>query len=415
MSSGLGERLSPFGSDGSKVIPRGYEAVAWITDELSAIGQSGSMRKAPDEAYPGALLRVSAAYAWRLLILAAAAYGVVLVLGRLRDVVVPFAAALLLTALLQPYLAVLRGRGLSQGTATVVSFLSAVVVIGGLLTLVVIRAVNQFPRLGLQLDQVLPHLRHWLENGPLHLSAAIVDNLNSTITKLVGSHSSTLLSAAATTGRTILRLVAGLLLTLFITVFLLYDGPRVWRFACLAAPRGARPQVDSAGRAAWTTLSHYVRGTLVVAVFHGVAVAVVLGVLGVPLVLPLAVLVAFGSFVPIVGALITGVVAVGVAGVSHGLTDAVVVTLVLVADNQVESHLLQPFVVGRYVRLHPLATVLALGAGAVLAGILGAIFAVPMVAAISAAVRSAAAGPPTPAGPDRQPRPSTAAGTSAPP
>jgi predicted PurR-regulated permease PerM len=123
-------------------------------------------------------------------------------------------------------------------------------------------------------------------------------------------------------------------------------------------------------------------------VFHGVAIAVVLTVLGVPLVIPLALLVALGSFIPLVGAIVTGVLAVGVAGVSEGLIAAVVVAAVLVADNQVEAHLLQPFVVGRYVRIHPLAIVLALTAGTILFGVFGALIAVPLTACVNSAVRS---------------------------
>ncbi len=122
--------------------------------------------------------------------------------------------------------------------------------------------------------------------------------------------------------------------------------------------------------------------------FHALAIALVLGILGIPLVLPLAVLVAIGSVIPIVGAVVTGLAAVAVAGVTGGLTDAIIVAVVLVADNQIEAHLLQPFVVGRYVRIHPLAIVVSLTAGAVLAGILGALFAVPLVACSSSAVRS---------------------------
>jgi predicted PurR-regulated permease PerM len=262
-----------------------------------------------------------------------------------------------------------------------------VVVIGGLMSLVVIRAIDQVPQLADQVNAVIPHLRHWLEKGPLRVSPKTVNNLSDTITKEVSRHSSTIASAAASTGKTVRELATGLLLTFFITIFFLYDGARVWQFVCLAVPREARPRFDRAGHAAWDTLRQYVQGTLVVAVFHGLAIAVVLTILGVPLVLPLAVLVAAGSVVPIVGAVVTGLVAVGVAGVSQGLTAAIIVAIVLIVDNQVEAHILQPFVVGRYVRIHPLATVLALTAGAVLAGIVGVLFAVPLVASLSSAVR----------------------------
>jgi putative heme transporter len=346
--------------------------------------------KVPDDEQPrlpGPLLRTATEYAWRLLVLGVTAYLVLRALGHLFEVIVPVAVALFFSALLDPLMRVLRSRGLPRGSATLATILAAVLVIGGLISLVVIRAVDQLPELADQVNTVIPHLRHWLEHGPLQVSSKTVNNLSSTISKEVSRHSSTVISAAASTGKTVLDVATGLLLTFFITVFFLYDGARVWRFVCLVAPAAARPRVDLAGRAAWSTLRHYVHGSLVVAIFHGVAIAIVLMILGVPLVLPLAVLVAAGSVVPLIGAVVTGLVAVGVAGVSQGLTAAIVVTIVLVADDQIEAHILQPFVVGRYVRIHPLATVLSLTAGAVLAGLLGVLFAVPLVACLSSAVR----------------------------
>lgn len=338
--------------------------------------------------HPGPLLRTAAEYAWRLLVLGVTAYLLLRILGHLLEVIVPVAVALLFTALLEPLLAALRRRGLPRGPATLITILVALIAVGGLITLVVNRAIAQVPQLADEVNKVIPHLRHWLEQGPLRISPTTVDNLSSTISKAVSRHSSTVISAAASTGSTVVHVATGLLLTFFITVFFLYDGARVWRFVCLVAPRAARPRIDLAGRAAWMTLRQYVHGTLVVAVFHGVVIAIVLAILGVPLVLPLAVLVAAGALVPLVGAVVTGVLAVAVAGVSQGLTAAIVVTLVLIANDQIEGHILQPFVVGRYVRIHPLATVLALTAGAVLAGFFGVLFAVPLVACLNTVVRA---------------------------
>jgi putative heme transporter len=337
---------------------------------------------------PGPVLRVGADYAWRLLVLVLAAYVVVRALSHVLEVIVPLAAALFVTALLHPVQAYLRRHGVHRGIATLITVIVAFVAFGGLLTLVIFRAIDQIPQLADKVNSVLPSLRHWLEKGPLKVSPKTVNNLSSTVSKEVSSHSSTLISAAASTGKTVISGATGVLLAFFATVFFLYDGPKVWHFLTLISPAPARPRVDAAGRAAWGTLGHYVHGSLVVAVFHGLAIALVLGILGIPLVLPLAVLVAIGSFVPIVGAVVTGLAAVAVAGVTGGVSDAIIVAVVLVADNQIEAHVLQPFVVGRYVRIHPLAIVVSLTAGAVLAGILGALFAVPLVACASSAVRS---------------------------
>lgn len=337
---------------------------------------------------PGPLLRTSTDYAWRLLVVGITVYLALRVLGHLLEVVVPLAVALLFSALLDPLRGALDRRGFSRGWATLVTIVVAIVVLVGIGTLVVDRTIEELPQVTDQINALIPHIRHWLIHGPLHLRPNAVDNISTTLSQELSKHSSAIISAATTTGRSVVSFLVGLLLTFFITIFFLYDGKRVWHFVTLAFPAPARTRVDAGGRAAWETIGHYVHGTLVVAVFHGLAIAVVLLILGVPLVLPLAAIVAIGSFVPIVGAVVTGLVAVGVAGVTQGLTAAIIVAIILVVDNQVESHLLQPFVVGRYVHIHPLATVLALAAGAVLAGILGALFAVPIVATVSSAVKA---------------------------
>lgn len=344
----------------------------------------------PPDQLPGPLLRTTADYAWRLLVLGTVGYFSIELLTKLSVVVIPFVAALLVTALLQPFAARLRRLGLGRGTATLITMLGAVVLLGGLITEVVVRATQQAPQLGNEINRLLPQIKHWLIHGPFALNAKTVDNLNTTITNDISKNSSRIASAALSTGKTVLSFLTGLLLAIFSIIFLVYDGDRVWAFLVRGFPAPARPAADAAGRAAWRTISQYVRGTLIVATFHGVVVAVTLTILGVPLAFPLAVLVALGSFVPLVGAFVTGGLAVGVAGLSQGLVSAIVMLAVLLLDNQVEAHLLQPFVVGRYVRVHPLAVVLSLAAGAILFGIVGAIVAVPVVATINSAARAAA-------------------------
>lgn len=339
--------------------------------------------------YPGPVLRTAAEYSWRLLVIGTVGYFLIQLLSKLSVAVIPFVAALLVTSLLQPLAARLRRAGLGRGPATIVTMLIAVVLLGGLITEVVVRATQQAPQLGDEINRLLPQIKHWLIHGPLRINAKTVDNLNSTITNDISKNSSKIASTALSTGKTVLSFLTGLLLALFSIIFLVYDGDRVWDFLLKGVPVAARPAADAAGRAGWRTISQYVRGTLIVAVFHGTVVAVTLTVLGVPLAFPLAVLVALGSFVPLVGAFVTGALAVGVAGLSQGLVAAIVMLAVLLLDNQIEAHVLQPFVVGRYVRIHPLAVVLSLTAGAITFGIVGAIVAVPVVATINSAVRAA--------------------------
>lgn len=339
--------------------------------------------------YPGPVMRVSAEYAWRLIAIGVVVYFGVNLLSRLSEVVIPFIVSILVTALLQPVAKRMRRVGMGRGITTVLTLLTTVVVVGGLIAVVVLRAAQQAPQLGDEVNHLLPHIKHWLIHGPLKLNPKSVNNLNNTISQDITKNSSAIASTALSTGKTVLSLVAGLVLAIFSTIFLVYDGDRVWAFLLKGVPLAARPTADAAAHAAWTTLSYYIRGTFVVAFFHGIVVAVTLTILGVPLAFPLAVLVGLGSFVPLVGAVVTGVLAVAVAALSKGLLGGIVMTAVLLLDNQIEAHVLQPFVVGRYVRIHPLAVVLSLAAGGLLFGIVGAIIAVPVVAIINSAVRAA--------------------------
>jgi putative heme transporter len=339
-------------------------------------------------AYPGAIVRTLADYAWRLLAIGAVGYFTIKLLSHLSLVIIPFIVSILATALLHPLLARFRAWGLPRGVATLATVLVALGVIGGLITVIVIRAANQAPQLGNEINALVPKVKHWLIHGPLRLNPSTVNNLGNTITKDVSKNSSVIASTALSTGKTVLEVLAGAALVVFSTILLLYDGARIWSFLVKAAPRASRDRVDRAARAGWQTLGHYVRGTLIVATFHGVVVTVTLTILGVPLAFPLGVLVAIGSFVPLVGAFVTGTLAVAVAGLSKGLLAAIVVVAVLLLDNQIEAHVLQPFVVGRYVKIHPLAVVLSLGAGAILFGIFGAIVAVPVVAFVNSAIRA---------------------------
>jgi putative heme transporter len=340
------------------------------------------------QSHPGPALRVAADYAWCLIVIGVAAYLGLRILGHLLTVVVPFTLSVLLTAALRPLMGVLVRRGLHRALATLATLLVALVVIGGIIALAATKAIDQAPQLAKEINELIPKVEKWLISGPLRLNKGTIDSFSATLTKQVDKNGAAIASTAVSTGKTVLDVLAGLVLGVFSTIFLLYDGERVWRFLCAGFPRAARGRVDIAGKAAWQSLTYYVRSTLVVAVFHGIVMTIVLLILGVPLVAPLAFIVALGSFVPLVGTIITGLLAVGVAGLSQGALAALVVVLVLVVDNQVDAHILQPLVVGRYVHIHPLGIVLALASGAILLGVFGAIIAVPTAACVNSAVRS---------------------------
>jgi predicted PurR-regulated permease PerM len=338
--------------------------------------------------YPGPVLVTAGAYAWRLLVVGAVFYFLVQLLSKVALVVIPFIVSILIAAALRPLFDNFRRRGASRGLATALTMFTAIAIVGGLLAVVITRAIQSAPQLGDEINNVIPHVKHWLINGPLKVNPTTVNNLGNRISNDVSKNSSKIASTALSTGKALLEFLGGAILALLSAILLVYDGDRIWAFLLKGFPKEARPSVDVAGRAAWTTVSYYIRGVLIVALFHGTVVGITLTILGAPLALPLGVLVGLGAFVPLLGAIVTGALAVAVAGLSQGLGAALIMVAVLLIDNQIEAHVLQPFVVGRYVRIHPLAVVLALGVGGILFGIFGAVVAVPIVACANSSIRA---------------------------
>ena len=191
-------------------------------------------------------------------------------------------------------------------------------------------------------------------------------------------------SRGALSGATIaLEVLSGAAIAFFTTVFFLLDGERIWGWCVSLFPRRGQPDIRAAGLRSWAVLTAYVRGTILIAFTDGVFVGLSVAVIGVPLAVPLGVLVFFGAFVPIVGALVSGFVAVVVALAAKGVFAALAVLVAIIVVQQIEGHLLQPLVMGRLVSLHPLGVVLAVTAGSVLAGLVGAVVAVPVAAVLT--------------------------------
>jgi predicted PurR-regulated permease PerM len=333
-------------------------------------------------------LQAAAGWCWRLLVIGVTLAAVGMVAKKLELVLIPLFTAVLLTGLLQPINSRLRRAHFGRGPAATVTVLLAVAVLGGVGAFVANRAASGYPELVTQINALVTRTQNWLVDGPLHLDRSSVANVGDQIINYLRSRQGQILSSAVSAGRTILDMLTALVLTFFFTIFLLYDGPRIFRWLTAAFPVGSRAKVDEVGDRMWETVSGYVSGTFIVAVFHGVAMSVTLVLVGVPLVAPLAVLIFIGAFIPLIGAIVFGGLAVLVTFVTNGVTAGVIVLVVLVVENQVEGHVLQPFVVGRHVNLHPMAIAFTLTAGAILAGLPGAIFGVPLVAAVNAAAKA---------------------------
>jgi putative heme transporter len=326
-------------------------------------------------------VRATASWAWRILLLAALVWLAIQVVAKLALVVLPFVAALLLTAALSPAVHWLRSRGVPQGVATGLTIVGFLAVVAGAFTLVGSQVADGLPALSDRSVEGIDEIRVWLID--LGVPRAQLDDLGARITEIAAQNREQLTSGAISTATLALETVTGALLALFSLIFLTYDGDGVWRWVVGLVPRSARPRVDVAGHRAWVTLTGYVRGTVLVALVDAIFIYILLLVLRVELALPLAVIVFFGAFVPLVGATLSATLAALVALVTQGPFIALLVIAGIILVQQIEGHVLQPFLLGRFVRLHPLAVVLAIAAGAILAGIPGALVAVPLAAVLN--------------------------------
>ncbi|HEY1640321.1 MAG TPA: AI-2E family transporter [Streptosporangiaceae bacterium] len=336
----------------------------------------------PDEQVPR-LLRQVAAWAWRLILVAILIYGAFRVTVELRLVVLPLIAAILLTALLQPLAARLRGYGMPGLLATWLTFLAAIVIIAGVITLTANRVSADYPQLAREVKRTVTEVQHSLAGPPFHLHGARLQNLLDQAGQFISQHKSMIAGTVVTGGKIFLEVLAGVVLMLFISFFLLKDGDRIYAWLISGLSREANRRMTNAGAAAWHVLTSYVRGTIVVAAIHAVFIGLALWLLGVPLVVPLIILVFLAAFIPLIGILVIGFLAILVTLATKGWLAAVILLAVFVVENQIEGHLLQPLVVGRAVRLHPLAIIIVLAIGGVIAGIPGAIVAVPLAAVIT--------------------------------
>jgi predicted PurR-regulated permease PerM len=344
-------------------------------------------------------LQTGAAWSWRLLLLAAALYLIARVIGVLYIVVVPCTAALLLTALLQPLTARLRRAGLPGLAATWGTLLIAALVLGGIVLLVTNRVSADYPTLVDETRHTTTQVESWLSGPPFHIKSSNVQNALNNIPGYLSKHKALVEGTVVTGGKIAAEFFGGLVLMLFVMFFLIKDGERIWAWLIGALRPETAERVNRAGHAAWLAVVYYMRGTVAVAAIHAVVIGVTLFIMGAPLVIPLAVLVFLAAFVPLVGLLVAGTLAILVTLAAKGWVAAVILLGVLIIEDQLEGHLLQPQVVGRVIRLHPLAIILSLAVGGVLAGIAGAVVAVPIVAVITRAVPELRRRDPSPGGP----------------
>jgi predicted PurR-regulated permease PerM len=352
--------------------------------ELPADHQSTSSR---DDAEVPHSLRISAAWAWRLLVVGLLGWVLLRFVGTISIVVVPLSISLLLSALLAPAVGWMRRLRLPPSLATFVVMIGGIAAVAGTLTL----AINQFiDGIGQLTDNAILGIRQiqqWAQTGPLHLSDSQVNQAINTVQSWINSNTSQLTATGFATAATLFEFLAGLLLVLFSTFFFLRDGRKIWRFLVRLFPVNTRWSLADAGDASWATLGAYVRATVVVAFIDALGIGLTLLILRVPFAFPLAALVFLGAFIPIVGASVSGAVAVLVALVDKGWVIALVILGAVILIQQLEGHVLQPLIMGRAVAVHPLVVIIGIASGVVLAGIIGALVAVPLIAVLNTGIR----------------------------
>jgi predicted PurR-regulated permease PerM len=342
-------------------------------------------------------MRIAGSWAWRIVAIAAATAIVLWLVVIFRIVVIPLVIAALLTTALMPLVDRLQRARWPRGLAVAATIVGLLVAIAGLGWLAVSQIRGEYPELQSKAVDFWDDTEDWLLSLPFGITQQDLSDFGTDILGTLQEDISSVLSSALSVGSTVGQLLAGAVLTIFALIFTLKDGRAIWRWIIGVLPRAARPATDGAGHAGWVTLGNFVRVQVLVAFIDAIGIGLgawILGLFfgGMPLVIPIAILVFLGSFIPIIGAVVTGAIAVLVVLISFGVWPAVIMLGIVLLVQQIEGNVLQPIVMGTAVKVHPLAVVLAVGAGSTIAGIAGAFFAVPVVAFLNVFIATIASG-----------------------
>ncbi|MGO2140366.1 putative PurR-regulated permease PerM [Leucobacter komagatae] len=331
-------------------------------------------------------MRVAAAWSWRLIIIAIAVGALIWGIVQVRIIVIPLLIAILLTALLNPVVDWFIRRGLPRWSGVVGALGVLVAALWVLIWLIVTQLRDGFGDFSKRSVEVWNEILDWVQHNTLGIPVDQLDDLMTQAMQLLENNQGTLWTGALGVATTATQVATGALLTIFSLIFLLIDGKRIWYWVVGFTPARAHAAFDAAGRAGWVSVGQYVRVQIFVAFVDAVGIGLGAAILGVPFAIPVAILVFLGSFIPFLGAIVTGALAAFIALVYNGPVTALIMLGVVVLVNQIEGHVLQPLVMGNAVRVHPLGVVLAVTTGTLLAGIPGALFAVPIAAAANTIV-----------------------------
>lgn len=334
-------------------------------------------------------LRVGALYASCLLLIAAALTVVGAIAWVLADIVVPFLMGLVLCALLMPFCRFLRRHGWPKWAAILMAWLLVLLVMTILGLLLVQQVIANWSELTDQLNDLFKAAQSVIARHPLGLSDAKVAELGEQTSQWLQEHAQDIGLQTWGAGRGALRVITGAAVAILVSIFMLWDGVRIWNWVVCLFPHAAQARLDAAGRAGWQTLVEFPRVQVLIATFDAVLIGLSALVLGVPLALPVATLVFFGALIPIVGAISVGAIAVGLALMANGWVNAILMLVAVLVVNQLESHVVQPLLAGNAFKVHPMVVVLGVLGGISVAGVIGAFFAVPLIATVNAMIMAA--------------------------
>jgi len=330
---------------------------------------------------------LAAAWAWRFIVIVVALLMVLWSLRFFVVVVFPVVIALFIAALVAPVVSLMERLYVPRKLAAFIVVVGGIAIVALLLTFVGQQVASSVDQLSQKVSGGLGEIRNWLETGPLNASDSQVDRWIQDVQNYVQDQGKGLGTHATEVGTALSHIIAGFFIILFSSYFFLADGHLIWAWIVRIFPRAARSRADSSGRVAWHSLTQFVRATVLVAGTDAIGIMIAALILHVPLVSAIGVIVFIGAFIPLVGALLSGTVAVLVALVAQGPFIALLMLAGVVIVQQIEAHVLQPFLMGRFVSVHPLGVILAIATGAIVAGIVGALVAVPLAAALNAVVQ----------------------------
>jgi len=325
-------------------------------------------------------LEKAAGWSWRLLTIFGLIAVIVFIIIQLKVIVIPFLVSLLVAALLFPVVNKLRKKGVKNGLAVAISLLLLVTVVSGLVFVVVKQFTGAYPELSARAQTSFEGLQGFLAAEPFNIAPNDLQKYFDDFVVTLQNSDFLTAGLVSSVGSTAGHVFAGVFLTIFAILFLLLDGKNIWQWFVRLLPRSSRQKFDEAGVVGWKTLTSFVKSQIAVAGVDAIGIGLGALILQVPLAIPIAVVVFLGSFIPVVGAVFTGAIAVIIALVFNGWFVAAIMLGVVLLVQLLEGHVLQPFLIGKAVKVHPLAIVFAVAVGSLLAGIPGALFAVPIVA-----------------------------------